>query len=336
LLKRGENVDYEDPENYYFSGLSFSTTAITGSTAVRSEKPITFFRETTKTTVNQILVSLCILEKKDDIWEIYQPAFLPKVEHGVDEDSILVDSLTVNGRLETNDDISTSGDIESTNIKTTQSATVGTDLTVGKGATVTDNITAGGSGYIKNNLEVGTSGNSSTGAISATKSISAPTISATESLDAKNVAIDGSLSVQNTSKTAEANVDKLSADAVTVVNSITVHKGAKDTPATTDPAILEADKIQVPYVNSQGTRTAYTEITGTGFSSPFARIAKIETDLDSGVVIQGKNVTAKGDIKAQNLYQTVSSVDMNVPVIDLIDQGSGYYQLQISKIGKKL
>jgi hypothetical protein len=36
---------------------------------------------------------LCILEKGDSGWKIHQPALLPKVEHGADENSVKVNTL---------------------------------------------------------------------------------------------------------------------------------------------------------------------------------------------------------------------------------------------------
>lgn len=92
----------KDPHNYYFSGLSFSTTPLTGNiTDTRSSLSLEVDRVNMpdeKTT--QLLVSLCILEKvktsADGVtpevweWQIHQPAYLPKIEHGTTEDSIII------------------------------------------------------------------------------------------------------------------------------------------------------------------------------------------------------------------------------------------------------
>jgi hypothetical protein len=81
----------KDFNNYYFSGLSFSVTPLTGEVATRSSKTITPIRDAaTGKTVTQIQVSLRILEKEGDTWKIHQPALLPKIEHGDTDDSIVV------------------------------------------------------------------------------------------------------------------------------------------------------------------------------------------------------------------------------------------------------
>ena len=72
-----KDTDQEDPENYYFSGLSFSTGPLPDDTQSSSR--------------NQLVISLKILEKSaDGIWQIYQPALLPSIEHGKAENSIKV------------------------------------------------------------------------------------------------------------------------------------------------------------------------------------------------------------------------------------------------------
>jgi len=114
-------------------------------------------------------------------------------------------------------------------------------------------------------------------------------------------------------------------DVALVTNTLTAHNDERT-------ALVETDKIQIPYGTSAGT---YTDITNTGLSSPFARIAKIETTPDGGVTLQGNNVTAKGEVKASDFYQTVGNAYMKVPVIELKDLGTGYYQLQISRVGQK-
>jgi hypothetical protein len=67
----------KNKENYYFSGLSFTTVALT------------------ECTDNQQRISLQILEKVEGAWRIYQPALLPKIEHGKEEDSVKVKKLIV-------------------------------------------------------------------------------------------------------------------------------------------------------------------------------------------------------------------------------------------------
>jgi hypothetical protein len=77
-----QNKDFiENKENYYFSGLSFTTVALT--------------KDNTGYTDNQQRISLQILEKVEGAWRIYQPALLPKIEHGEEEDSVKVKKLIV-------------------------------------------------------------------------------------------------------------------------------------------------------------------------------------------------------------------------------------------------
>lgn len=75
-------------ENYYFSGLSFSTTPLSGKNITRSSTP----REVgpSSNITKQLIVSLCILEKDGSIWKIHEPARLPLVEHGSTENSIVL------------------------------------------------------------------------------------------------------------------------------------------------------------------------------------------------------------------------------------------------------
>lgn len=75
-------------ENYYFSGLSFSTTPLSSNYPVveciyLDDRP------------HQQTMSLKLLEKKDGVWQINQRALLPKVEHGEAEDSVKIDNLEV-------------------------------------------------------------------------------------------------------------------------------------------------------------------------------------------------------------------------------------------------
>lgn len=61
---------------YYFSGLSFTTAPISPGN-------------------NQRVVSLVVLEKKNDEWKVCQTSFLPKIEHGNSEDSVKINELEV-------------------------------------------------------------------------------------------------------------------------------------------------------------------------------------------------------------------------------------------------
>ena len=100
----------DDPGSYYFSGLSFSVQPLTGSTDTTSERYIKESRQT--------IVSLCLLEKVDGKWKIYEPAYLPKITHGPTADSIAIGDLYTTGLNTTSANITdkftvqASGDIE--------------------------------------------------------------------------------------------------------------------------------------------------------------------------------------------------------------------------------
>jgi hypothetical protein len=77
-----------DLDSYYFSGLSFSSVPLTSKNDARSTLELPRAKQT--------VVSLHLLEKKEAIWQICEPAKLPRIEHGETEDSVVVNSLTVN------------------------------------------------------------------------------------------------------------------------------------------------------------------------------------------------------------------------------------------------
>lgn len=80
-----EKIDLVNQEqNYYFSGLSFSTEPLTEVHDTRSRLPITTTRRP------QQVYSLCIMKKVEDTWCLNETAKLPKIEHGEATDSIRV------------------------------------------------------------------------------------------------------------------------------------------------------------------------------------------------------------------------------------------------------
>lgn len=79
----------EKSENYYFSGLSFSASPLSGKNDTRSTSAIT-----TNDGTKQLVVSLCILEKNaSGDWHIHYPALLPKIEHGPAVDSVKIGTI---------------------------------------------------------------------------------------------------------------------------------------------------------------------------------------------------------------------------------------------------
>lgn len=109
--------DLDDANNYYFSGLSFSTKPLTSSITSAGYPEADFIIETVETNntrevkniyknvktgeppLYQQVVSLCILKKFEDeetgeiIWRINEAAFLPHIEHGDTEDSIVLNKV---------------------------------------------------------------------------------------------------------------------------------------------------------------------------------------------------------------------------------------------------
>ena len=84
-------LDTNDTDNYYFSGLSFSSTPVTGVVnATRSGQ------DYVKNDLQQRNISLCILERKNNVWQPHYPAMLPVVEHGEDENTVKLQDVLVN------------------------------------------------------------------------------------------------------------------------------------------------------------------------------------------------------------------------------------------------
>jgi hypothetical protein len=128
-------ADKTESENYYFSGLSFSTEAFT--TDPSHEEPVSFKRTigNTEVDVSQTLVSLCILEKVENVWKVYEPAKLPNIKHGSAEDSVEIEELIVNNDITVTNKVTaasldsnaaTIGDITAESITVTDGAEGGT------------------------------------------------------------------------------------------------------------------------------------------------------------------------------------------------------------------
>lgn len=81
LLVSSDTAESDDSNDYYFSGLSFSTKPLTDLTESFGE--------------DQYVVSLCILEKTRGEWRLYNPSLLPKIEHGETENSVKMKTVLV-------------------------------------------------------------------------------------------------------------------------------------------------------------------------------------------------------------------------------------------------
>jgi hypothetical protein len=99
LINDATITDTSDAKNYYFSGLSFSSVPL--ALALTEPAPYSnetrYFKKLEKPDNSyQQLISLCILEKVDNEWQIHQPALLPQIEHGDTEGSIKTETIITN------------------------------------------------------------------------------------------------------------------------------------------------------------------------------------------------------------------------------------------------
>ena len=103
--------------NYYFSGLSFSTSPLNDyldyDTSKFSKEEVDagdintrrvtniYIQDANGSRLYQQVVSLCVLEKDaiTGVWKAYEPARLPHIEHGKEEDSVVLNKV----RLQTLD-----------------------------------------------------------------------------------------------------------------------------------------------------------------------------------------------------------------------------------------
>jgi hypothetical protein len=144
LLKSNVQLsDVTNPDNYYFSGLSFSTKPIAD---LESEVPAT--RTNSTMVINektQHVFSLRILDRIPQgmgfIWQIHEPARLPKITHGNTVDSVVLGDLLSNNITSTN--ITNTSNI-ATGSLTTDTMNV-TEVTMPE----TGEITRGGKGLIQ-------------------------------------------------------------------------------------------------------------------------------------------------------------------------------------------
>lgn len=129
-----DNIDVDDSNNYYFSGLSFSTVPLADEANASNsgfEAEHTYVKNSNNTdTVKELLIynadnklvqrviSLCILdivdrsintEDRTASWQIHQQALLPVIEHGDVENSIVAGNVFVNNLYQGSNKTSTPG-----------------------------------------------------------------------------------------------------------------------------------------------------------------------------------------------------------------------------------
>ena len=273
------NNALKDVDNYYFSGLSFSASPITGEAGlVRSSKPITLKRN--DLTIKQQLISLCILEKVNGQWQIHEPARLPLIEHDATQNSIVVGDTRIK-RVVDNGAV-----VDNYN----------GDLVVEHNATVT------------NNLYVGDS----------TNNVNSITVKANPEGDEPTLAVKGG-----------ATIDGIMVNAAKINDDLTV--------GTVSSISYGADGKIIPSPN--GSNGACITSDGDAFISNDLVVGNkittqaltIDTDIAAG------STTAEIITATEAFYQKVGDIAMQVPIIELEapGQSGGFYQLKISRVGKK-
>ncbi len=346
LNKAAEDAaDFEPklkPDNYFFSGLSFSATPLTGVEATRSSALHTVAREhMPDDTTTQLVVSLRILEKVDDEWQINQPAYLPKIEHGVTEDSIVVtgeslfkELITAEKGIKVGNDLYVEGNLtvdqhtETNTLKVLDRTT--TDyLTVTNKATITE-IDAT-STY--------------------TDELTTPNATITDATITK-ATITSELYVHNPGYSeedpetyAKAKIDAAEigiavitgADVETAAIADTDITTARITTATITDATVTTAGITTANIDNATIGTAGIDDTTTNTLQVTTKATINEADVEIADIktLTGEDATID-DIVGTN---TVSSANMyqngyKVPIIEL-NQSGNFWQLKISRTGKK-
>jgi hypothetical protein len=345
--------------NYYFSGLSFSTTPLVAKAKDQGYTPVTRDSEIYTpegATAKQQIVSLRILEKDGTNWKIHQPALLPKIEHGTTEDSIVVygdtllhknltigntddknSSLTLYGEATISKDLEVLGNITVTG--TTEEAgniSAGRNIIAEQDITAKNNLYVDYDATVKKSLVVGeragTDSEGITGTITAKTHVETPTLSASTSITTPLI------NVTKTDWTAQANLDN-----ATVTKKLTVHNNTEDGAlAELDNAIIydtltvtnnsKDAEIVTDTLEVTGTHTAKGNIDATVDLGDTNNIDAAKANITSltGTTAVINNITGTNTVSSANMYQA----GYKVPIIELVQSGTEY-QLKISRIGAK-
>jgi hypothetical protein len=322
-IATGTDTDaMKDKNNYYFSGLSFSIVPATNIEGARSEKILA-----KSDSVNQVVVSLRILDLVGDgeaaEWKIHQPAYLPFIEHGEIEDSIVVGDTLVRKNLTVNDDITvTTGDLTISE----GSITVGDSATI-TNTTTTKDLKVANEAEIKllevteyaqiEDLDVNT--NIDTATLEATESIKAPVVNVTATLNVTKPEGEEGTAVANIDKAIinEAEITTAELESATITTRLIVSNpdyAANPSNPEAAPAELVADTAGIGAL-----------LAGT--------IGDEETPVDNIIASEA----SIGTLTASDINQKVGDDFYDVPVIFLKEQtedSKTFYQLQISRVTK--
>jgi hypothetical protein len=357
-------------QNYYFSGLSFS---ISNDTETNKSEPRTVTRTLSAyaggagedVTVTQQLISLRILEKVGDTWQIYQPAYLPRIEHGTTDDSIVVyGDTTIKSSVERPTKLLVEGTAEvqgdtllKSNLTVKGTTEVDGNTTIHNNLSVDDNINVGSpvtpaiednGGYIvaqknitaeqdliaKNNLIVGDStDDTKSGNLTVKNHIETPTIKATTSVTTPVATITDVLKVVKDGE-GQANIDN-----ATVVNNFTVTGKVEVTTETTkvkNKLVVEND---VEVLNNKITTkdlTSTDTILANNIGTSTSKVTKI-TARDADIeTLSGDDIQQKVKVEGNNVVKVTEDY-YDVPVVfvrEITAGGRTEHQLQITRINK--
>lgn len=359
-LCKDQNTSSTDSTHYYFAGLSFSNSPLTGQDKTNSFLPTS--RTTTvdgnNVIIGQTLVSLCLLEKVEGIWQIHQPAYLPKITHGETIDSVVMGETTITENL-------------------TIDSNTTTDSLNANGATIDELAVNDVANINKLNVGIKTAFENidiSASTIKVHDSIEAPNIIVTNTTKDAKAIIDDAVVTKATiagivvtdpedavpNITADkikfdthAEIKEITTPKATVTDVLDVHNGSYNSQANIDIVTIQTATIanatvtdfNVPYKTSTETSLVNTIINNEGIDTPYIKATSLEAD---GISI-GEEVTAsKVVVKVEDsgntssiTHEVIESTTIKgstllqnskpVPIVDLVEQ-DGYWQLQISRI----
>lgn len=150
------NKDATNVDSYYFSGLSFSNKPLAtlsrsdydaqlGTEFKTHDEIVIYKQEDAETTVQQKIVSLCILDfdSTGSVWTIHNPAKLPQIKHGNSDNSVVIQELYADELNIHNDDNTAIANVD---VLQAKSATVGhldvTDASGGDGGVIAKYVSA--------------------------------------------------------------------------------------------------------------------------------------------------------------------------------------------------
>ena len=372
LLKSGGAVEEKNANNYYFSGLSFSTAPLTSLVnddnveKTRSTEANTISYANISETANQTLVSLCILEKVDGKWKVHEPARLPFIEHGKTANSIVVGDTLVE-RTDTNPgDLTVEGNIEVGKLDAEGKLMEGTGDITAEGnlkvkgnaeiigeTTLTGAVTAKATAIfedsteIKKNLTVGTDGDSTTGTVIAKTLVEAPTIEAI-AIDSEGNQI-GQITADNVTVNKNFGTWNASIGNDLTVTNLTKTKNFEATDtfsvlAYNEDGTQKKDQSDEPIkvTIEDGTITAKNikDTSGNEITNLDVTKAKFNNMHTQKITVAGTSLDGSDHgLFAYNMQHIIkkdtnmaNNYNRPVPYIDFVEQDDGTWQLQVSRV----